>query len=177
MKNSLLIFSCFLWGISCAVRPKNFTYTYRGEKTGLGQRINLDGYYVSARGCDSTFYTVFRFYPDGLFAIATASELSPALIRCFGNESKDKACKYLLKGVYLLEGDWIKTQVVWPVGNGCTQFRNYRILPSGRIANSSDYVEAEYSNLAYIKNYPSFYENPCEQEAQFYPLLIINERK
>ena len=170
MKNGLLIFSCFLFLVSCAVQPKNFTCIYTGKNTGLEQRIDLNGYYVAARGCDSTFYTVFRFFPDGLFIIATTSQLSPALIRCFGNEAESKKCEYVLKGLYVVEGDRIRTQAVWPVGNGCTQFRDYRILPDGKIVNTSDYVEAEYSNLAYMKNYPSFYENPCEREAQFYPL-------
>ena len=151
------------------MKPKNFTYIYTGKDTGLAQRIDLHGYYVAARGCDTTFYTVFRFYPDGLFTIATTSKLSPVLLRCFEEEASNKKCSYLLKGVYVVEGDTIKTQAVWPVGNGCTQFRDYRILPNRHIVNQSDYVEAEYSNLAYMKNYPSFYENPCGQEAQFFP--------
>ncbi|MDR0863408.1 MAG: hypothetical protein LBO74_00570 [Candidatus Symbiothrix sp.] len=168
MKKIVTVLFLCLFLVSCGMHPKNFTYTYNKEDTGLSRLIDIDGYYVSERGCDSTFYSIYRFYPDGLFAIATASEISPELAGCFENGNHNTFCTYILQGIYVLEGDRIRTQVVWPVGNGCTVFRDYRILPDGRIVNISDYVQAEYSNLAYLKNYPSFDENPCGKAALFY---------
>jgi hypothetical protein len=167
-----LIASIFCTAIlSCSTLPPNFTYAQNNRLACLEEKISIDGYYVSERGCDSTFYSVFRFFPDGSFAVAMTSELFPELIRCFFSESKKSSyCKYILHGYYLLEGNLIKTQVLWPVGNGCVIFRDYRILNEGAIVNVSDYVQAEYSNLGYIKNYPSFYENPCAKKAVFYPI-------
>jgi hypothetical protein len=176
MEKTILAFLLLAVFTSCGLHPKNFTYSYNRENTGLEQWVDINGYYVSRHGCDSSFYSIFRFYPDGLFTIATAGEITPELISCFESGAKNKLCDYFLKGAYILEGNVIKTQVVWPVGNGCTIFRDYRISPEGHIINVSDYVQAGYSNLAYMKNYPSFYENPCEKAALFYPLQVKNDR-
>jgi hypothetical protein len=169
MKHSLFIFFFFIFFTACHTQPKNFTYSYEKKNTGLDQLIHLNGYYISEHACDSSFYSIYKFSPDGLFYIATTSQLTNELIQCFNNDNNN-LCKYVLKGIYILDGNIIKTQVIWPVGNRCTIFRNYRILPCGNIINMSDYVQAEHSNLAYMRNYPSFYKNPCEKIALFIPL-------
>lgn len=156
--------------ISCQTRPKNFTLLYRNSDTGLAELIDINGYYVSAHACDSSFYSVFMFYPDGLFTIATTTTLSDELIRCFTSSGKNKVCDYPLWGIYSLAQDTIKTQVIRTEGSGVVIFRDYKILPEGQLMNISDYVQPEYTNLAYMKNYPSFTENPCPSVARFYPL-------
>ena len=156
-----------LW--SCGSRPENFTYFYKNENTGLDRLIDLSGYYVSRHGCDSTFYSIYMFYPDGLFTIATTTQLLPELISCFENGGKSKICNYPLWGTYRIEGDLIKTQTIRQEGNGFVIFRDYRILPDGSIVNVSDYVQPHSINLGYMMNYPSFTNNPCEEKAEFYP--------
>lgn len=163
----ILIFAVFF---ACGSLPKNFTYYYTGEDTGLDQLINIDGYYISEYGCDSAFYSVYMFYPDGLFTIATTSEVSSELIDCFENGGKSELCQYPVWGIYRVEHDTIKTQVIREEGSGFVIFRDYLITPEKDIINIRDYVEAECSNLAYIKNYPSFKENPCSKAARFFPL-------
>lgn len=153
----------------CSIQPKNFSYFYTKENTGLDKLINLDGYYVCEHGCDSTFYSIFMFYPDGLFTIATTSRLFSELTESFEKGGNDKISKYPLWGSYVIEKDIIRTQVVKMEGNGCTIFRDYRILPDKQIVNISDYVQPQFTNLAYMKNYPSFAENKCPKIAKFYP--------
>lgn len=167
MKKFLVILLVFGL-IGCQSVPKNYTYFYEKQNTGLDQLIDIDGYYVSQFGCDSTFFSVFMFYPDGLFTIATTSDLSSELIDCFVNGGKSKICKYPLWGVYQLEGNTIRTQVIVTEGNGCTIFRDYKILGKRQIVNISDYVEPEKTNLGYFANYPSFSVNECAEPAMFY---------
>lgn len=155
---------------ACAIQPKNFTYHYKNEYTGLDKLIDINGYYVSQHGCDSTFYSMYMFYPNGLFTIATTSKILPELIDCFTHGGISPICQYPLWGTYQLEGDLIKTQVIRKEGNGCTIFRSYRILADKSIVNISDYVEPQYTNLGYMSNYPSFENNPCAKAAEFYPL-------
>lgn len=164
----LIIFILFL--SACGV-PKNFTMRYSGEDTRLADKIDINGYYVSPHGCDSSFFSLYMFYPDGLFLIATTSEISPELIDCFLQGGKSTVCDYPLWGLYEVVGDTIKTQVLRSEGGGCVIFRDYQINVSTRkIQNISDYVEPSQTNLGYMKNYPSFYNNKCSQIAKFYPM-------
>lgn len=164
-----LIMFVFLF-FACSSLPKNFSYYYTGEKTGLEQIVDIGGYYVSEHGCDSLFYSVYMFYPDGLFCIATTSEVSSELIDCFASGGKSKLCQYPVWGIYRIERGLIRTQAIREEGSGFVIFRDYRITSNKELINVSDYVEAEFTNLAYIKNYPSFRKNPCEKPAKFYPL-------
>ena len=160
----------------CSSLPKDFTYRYDGINTGLDALINIDGYYVSEHGCDSAFYSVYMFYPDGLFTIATVSKVSDELIDCFAGRDSN-IYKYPSWGIYRVENGLIRTQVLRAEGNRFTIFRDYRILPDGNIVNISDFVKPEYSRLGYLKNYPSFLENSCEKPAVFYPLNMKREKK
>ena len=170
MRNILLfILLIFVFG-SCGSRPKNFTFYYKNEDTGLEKLINMNGYYVSQHACDSTFYSMYMFYSNGLFMIATTNQLSPELINCFENGGKSKICRYPLWGTYIVEGNLIRTQTIRQEGNGFVIFRDYRILSDGSIINTSDYVDPQFINLGYMANYPSFTSNPCEKKAEFYPL-------
>ena len=110
------------------------------------------------------------FYPDGLFTIATTSELMPELADCFAKGGKSTICRYPLWGTYRIVEDTIKTQVIRPEGGGCTIFRDYKILPDRNIVNISDYVESQYTAMGYMENYPSFKDNSCKKPAVFYPL-------
>ena len=71
MKNILFLFpiTLLLMAGCVSVRSSDFIYFYDRKDTGLSSRINIDGYYVSERECDSTFFSVFMFYPDGLMPI------------------------------------------------------------------------------------------------------------
>ncbi len=155
---------------SCLSRPKNFTSSFENEYTGLDTLIKTDGYYVSQRDCDSAFYSMYMFYSNGLFTIATTSEISPELIECFQSGGKSFISQYPLWGTYLLFGDTIKTQVIRPEGGGCVIFRDYLILNDRSILNISDYVESEYSKMAYMANYPSLKTFSCSTKAAFFPL-------
>lgn len=169
MKKAYSIFLLLIL-LGCQSRPKNFTHYYEDINTGLEKRINIEGYYVSEHGCDSLFYSMFMFYSDGLFTIATTSDISSDLINCFENGGHSSVCKYPTWGIYTLEGDLIKTQTIRTEGSAFVIFRDYQILPKGDIINISDYSEYQYTNLAYLKNYPSFTDNPCKKTAKFYPL-------
>lgn len=171
MKKIFILLLAVVIFVSCGMPPKNFTYRYESQDTGLKELIDINGYYISQHGCDSTFYSMYMFYPDGLFTIATTSKILPGLVDCFRNGGKSNICRYPLWGTYRLEGDLIKTQVMRTEGNGFVIFRDYRILPDGKgIVNVSDYVQPEYTNLGYMANYPSFMQNQCESAAIFYPL-------
>ncbi|PXV62117.1 hypothetical protein CLV62_12272 [Dysgonomonas alginatilytica] len=152
------------------VKPKDFTYLYTAGYTGLDTLINIDGYYVAQRECDSTFSSVFMFYPDGLFTIATTSDVSN-LKDCFENGGKSNLCQYPSWGTYRIEGNTIKTQTIRQEGMGIsTIFRDYEIGDAQTLINISDYVVPQNTNLGYMKDYPSFLENQCPEVATFYPL-------
>ncbi len=167
----LLIISVF----SCSSIPKNFTFHNENKYTGLDQLIDINGYYVAQRACDSTFYSIFRFYPNGQFTIATTSKIFPELIECMEKGGKSTICKYPLWGFYRIKGDTIQTQVIRTEGSSYVIFRDYLILPNKNIVNISDYVEPQYSNLGYLKNYPSFKNNPCGKSAKFYSVSTKSE--
>ena len=169
MKKIYLVVFLALLFYNCG-GPKNFTYRYENKDTELDKLVDIDGYYISPYGCDSIFYSIYMFYPNGLFTIATTSEILPEIIDCFGNGGQSRICKYPLWGTYRIEGDLIKTQAIRQEGNMCVIFRDYKILSDGSIVNISDYVEPKYTNLGYMENYPSFKENPCPQKAEFYKL-------
>lgn len=177
MKNILFLFPIILLLIAgcVSVRPTDFTYFYDRKDTGLSSRINIDGYYVSERECDSAFFSVFMFYPDGLFTIATTSN-ADLVAECFSTGGKSKICQYPSWGTYRLIGDTIKTQTVIVEGmaSSCI-FRDYLILLDGSIINFSDYVNPDKSKLMYMRNYPSFRTNQCAAPARFYP--ITEKRK
>lgn len=170
MKKALFILLAISTFYGCSTLPENFSYRYTGENTGLGQLIDINGYYISPFGCDSSFHSVYMFYANGLFTIATTSEIPNEVIDCFREGGDSKLCKYPVWGIYELEGNLIRTQTLRTEGSGFVIFRDYRILPDESIVNISDYVELQYTNLAYISNYPSFTENPCKKKAVFYPL-------
>ncbi len=152
------------------IKPKDFAYPYTAQYTGLDTLINIDGYYVTQRECDSTFFSVFMFYPDGLFTIATASNIS-GLGDCFANGGKSNICQYPSWGTYRIEGNTIKTQTMRQEGMGiCTIFRDYEIGTNKTIINTSDFVYPEKTNLGYMKNYPSFFINQCPKVAVFSPV-------
>lgn len=158
--------------LSACGAPQNFTFRYPGQDTGLDKLIDINGYYVSPFGCDSSFLSVYMFYPDGLFTIATATAVSSELTDCFAYGDSGAVCKYPLWGIYRVDGDTIKTQVLRMEGDGCVIFRDYKILPDGAIVNISDYVDPDYTSLGYMANYPSFKVNGCETRALFYPLKV-----
>ena len=153
------------------LKPKDFTYQYRkGQTTGLDTLIDIDGYYITQRECNSSFNSIFKFYPDGLFIIATGTDLTE-VVSCFENDAtKNKTiCQYPSWGVYKVVNNTIKTQTVRQEGIGfCTIFRDYKILKDKTIENISDYVVPENTNIGYMRNYPSFKENNCSKKAIFH---------
>lgn len=173
MKHLLaIIFFLSLFFYSCiTIKPNDFTYLYNGQESGIETLIDINGYYITQRECDSTFFSVFMFYPDGLFTIATGSDLSE-VIRCFNSQTNNKnICKYPSWGTYKIAGDTIKTQTIRNEGIAMsTIFRDYLILPDKDIVNISDYVNPLNTKIGYMKNYPSFKENYCTKTAIFYPL-------
>ena len=52
---TLLMYSCI------TVKPKDFTYRYDGQETGIDKVIDMDGYYITQRECDSNFFWVLTF--------------------------------------------------------------------------------------------------------------------
>lgn len=154
--------------------PKNFTNYCLEENTGLREKIDLDGVYITPFQCDSSFYTVFSFYNNGLLLSATTDNISDNIISCFEKDGSPSAQNYPLWGVYRLMGDTIKTQTLRKEGSGCIIFRDYIIIPNKSLINISDYVEYEYTNLAYMKNYPSFHDNACAYAAKF---ISLEERR
>jgi hypothetical protein len=111
------------------------------------------------------------FYPDGLFTIATGTDLTD-VVKCFQDENmKSVVCDYPLWGVYRVEGNIIKTQTIRQEGiEMFTIFRDYEILPDKKLVNLNEYVYPEKTKIGYMKNYPSFMENECLVQATFHPL-------
>lgn len=168
-----ILFICLC---SCTSIPKNFTYHYDEADTGLADKINIEGYYVVQHGSDSTFYSMFMFYPDGLFTIATTSEISQELIDCFRKGGESTVCKYPLWGLYKLNGDTIKTQTLRTEGGGCVIYRDYLLVSTSELVNISDYVQPEYTKMGYMKNYPSFQGIDLEIRTQFFPSTHKRDR-
>jgi hypothetical protein len=111
------------------------------------------------------------FYPDGLFTIATTSEILPELVDCFIKGGNSAICKYPLWGTYYIENDTIKTQVIREEGVGiCTIFRDYKITQGKQLININEYINPEYTKIGNMRNYPSFYSNNCPGNIMFYPL-------
>jgi hypothetical protein len=174
-KKALYLFFLTVISISCCTYPQNFIYYFYSLKDmKCNQTIDTEGYYITQRECDTMAYSIFRFYPNGEFSIATTNTISPELINCFTDNTNNRSCDYLLHGVYAVEGDTVKTQIIWPADNKCTIFCNYRILSDGYIVNISEYAHTEYPNRN-LKGYPSFYNNPCEKKALFHP--FTNEKR
>lgn len=163
----------FLLLTACGL-PKNFTNYCLEENTGLGERININGIYISPYDCDSSFYTAYTFYSNGLFMSATTDSISEDIMSCFKREGTAITKNYPLWGIYKIVGDTIKTQSIRKEGNGCVIFRDYIITPDGTLINISDYVESEHTNLAYMKYYPSFRNNSCAYVAKF---ISLEERR
>lgn len=170
--------SIYLIGFGCtSLRPADFSYVYQRQKdTGLSQLIDINGCYVSQRECDPDFFSIYMFYSDGLFTIATTSD-ADTLLSCFENGGNSNLCKYPSWGIYTVSGDTIKTQTVFIQGIGTsTTFRDYLILPDKSIQNISDYVNPAKTKLRY-KSYPSFHFNECIETARFIPLSKKRSRK
>lgn len=169
-----LLFICLITPVlvlSCiSVKPSDFTYFYNQQDTGLSARINTDGYYISARDCDTSFFSVFMFYPDGLFTIATTSNID-AVTGCFSDGGNSKICQYPSWGTYRIYGDTIKTQTIVIEGMAASCiFRDYLIGTDKNLTNISDYVNPERSKLMYMHNYPSFINSSCSSVSQFFYL-------
>lgn len=163
MKKNIGILLAILVLYSCiSSKPKDFSFQYGQNYTGLDTLINIKGYYLAQRECDSTFYSIFKFYPDGLFSIITLSDTS--LIK-----QNIELEKYASWGLYEVHDDTIKTQTIRQEGIGfSTIFRDYKIHLDKTITNISDYVIPKNTNIGYMVNYPSFYRNPCPLNAKFY---------
>lgn len=140
------------------------------ENTGLDSLIDMDGYYIAQRECDTTFFSVFRFYADGRFAIATTKSKPKELIDCFVSPNDSKICQYISWGTYRLEANSIKTETIRKEGIAkCVIYRDYEIQSDKSLINISDYVIAKNTKIGYMKNYPSFRENACSVKSKFYP--------
>lgn len=158
---TLLMYSCI------TVKPKDFTYRYDGKDTEISTLIDIDGYYIAQRECDSTFFSIFTFYPDGLFMIATTSH-PDEIAECFSSDNQSTKCHYPLWGTYKIVGDTIKTQAIMDESAPMTTiFRNYLILSDKSLLNISDYVNPQNTKIGYMKNYPSFIQNPCATKTIF----------
>lgn len=165
----LLILFITITGCS-TLKPADFSYIYDKQETGLDSIIDINGYYVSERECDTAFYSVFMFYPDGLYTVATTSDVS-MVADCFSHGGKSRICQYPSWGTYRIKGDTIKTQTIIIEGMGtATIFRDYLILPDKSMMNISDYVQPEKTRLMFMANYPSFHTNSCGKASRFFPL-------
>lgn len=170
MKKILIALFLTIFFLSCVIRPKGFTYNYQAQYTGIDTMINIEGYYVLPHGCDTSFYSMFMFYPDGLFTIATTSRLMPELHDCFEYGGNSPICNYPLWGTYHIENDTIFTQTVRLEGNGFVIFRDFVINNDKTLSYLNDYVNTDHINLGYMANYPSFKGNICDIQSSFYPL-------
>lgn len=179
MRRVVSVVFLFLFLLSCAVQPKDFTYNYCAEcNTGLDTLIDIEGYYVLPHGCDSSFYAMFMFYSDGLFTIATTSKLMPELNDCFENGGNRPICKYPLWGIYCIDQDTIRTQTVRLEGGGFVMFRDFLINKDGSLSYLNDYVNSDHIRLGYMVNYPSFKGNDCSSiQSSFYPLSKKRDRE
>lgn len=171
--NLKFIIFCFCISIviiGCrTTKPSGFTYTYqKGSNSRLSERINTEGYFITQRECDSTFFSAFIFYDDGLYCSVTGTDLDEAA-ECLNSNDKTALCGNLAWGLYTIVGDTIKTQTLREEGiTYCTIYRDYIIQANKSIVNISDYVDTEAKHIGYMRNYPSFLNNSCIQKIQFY---------
>lgn len=168
MLRAIVFFLLLIFLYNCSMlKPVDFEYVYDRTYTGLDTLINIDGYYIIQRECDSAFYSALMFYPDGLFSIITGSDLSDAA-GCLADNNNRTICKSISWGGYRIVNDTIKTQEVRQEGMGfCTIFRDYIMTADKNIINISDYVIPENTKIGYMRNYPSFFENLCPNAAVF----------
>ena len=167
-----ILFTCVI--TSCrTTKPNGFTYTYlKDSNTGLDKRIDTDGYFISQRDCDSSFFSAFTFYDNGLYCSVTGTNLNEA-VKCLNSNEKTALCKNLAWGLYALVGDTIKTQTLREEGiTFCTIYRDYVIQEDKSIVNISDYVDTEAKYIGYMRNYPSFKNRTCHIKSQF-----VSEKK
>ena len=135
----------------------------------LEDHINIEGCYVFQRECDADFFSVVCFLPEGKFMIATTSNPTTFVDYFCGKSTSSNIRQYVSTGEYVLVGDTIKTQTIRKEGIAqCPIYREYLILPDKNLTNISDYVLPEKGNIGYMRNYPSFRDNPCPQAASFY---------
>lgn len=169
MRNRLFLIITLLSVLlsACSSLPKNYSNYPLEDNTGLDQLIRIDGCYVFQRACDPEFFSICRFSPDGNYRVASAKTISPELIRCFVSDDQSILCNNILAGRYRLAGDTIRAEAIWPVGNGCVVFRDYLISQDKLLYNLNEYIEPDYSNLGYLRNYPSFFVNDCMKPAEF----------
>lgn len=164
----LIVITC-CFSLSCSThKPTGFTINYnKNIDTGIDSLINIDGYYLMQRECDSTFYSSFIFYPDGLFCIATGTDLSD-VSQCFFSNEETTLCKNLSWGLYTIYNDTIKTQTLRQEGMAFSViYRDYLIQKDKSLVNISDYVISGNTTIGYMKNYPSFMNNLCSSKSQF----------
>lgn len=116
MMKKLFFLAAIICLLSCASHPKGFSYVFDGQQTGLDELINIDGYYVTEEKCDSPFFSISMFYPNGMLTLATVSDIDTDLISCFESGGKSWYCDYPSWGTYRIVNDTIKTQVYQDLG-------------------------------------------------------------
>ena len=157
--------------VACTTSSPFFAASYPESETPLENRIDIDGCYVFQRACDSTFFSVVCFLPQGELRIATTSDTSSFINYFFGKATDSVVSKYVSKGEYVLVGDTIKTRTIRREGIAqCPIYREYLILPNRQLINISDYVLPNEGNIGYMRNYPSFRENPCPLAVRIHSL-------
>lgn len=141
MRKLLLIIMAFSL-ISCASRPKGFTYYFNEGETGLDTLININGYYISDEGCQEPRYAAFMFYPNGLFVIGFGENYEDNDADCFAGKSKTNGCLSAPWGIYEIHNDTIKTQIYQDNGNWghrFTIFRDYKIISKTELILINEY--------------------------------------
>lgn len=166
--SSLFLISIIL--ISCGTsKPEGFTYTYlKDGDRGLSNLIDIDGYFITQRECDSTFFSAFMFYKEGVYCSVTGTDLNNVK-DCFTSNEKTVLCRNLSWGLYTVKGDTIKTQTLREEGiTYSIIYRDYLIRNDKSLVNINDYVNPNAKMVGYMLNYPSFHTNMCPQKVEFY---------
>ncbi|MBK5722865.1 hypothetical protein JGH11_18500 [Dysgonomonas sp. Marseille-P4677] len=159
MKN--IIFLLILGLISCASKPKGFSYRFNGKETGLENLIDINGYYIINEK-NSMYCSVFMFYENGLFRFANTSESGvEKVLTSFSSEEKE-FYSFIPWGTYYFDNDTIYTQYIQERGLLYGSYilnRNYKILPNKKI------ICIYYSNNENITEI-----NVDSDTAKFHPL-------
>lgn len=179
----LIILSCnILVFIGCTTQPKGFTYYFNGNNTGLDTLININGYYIGKEGEDSTDYTIFMFYPNGLIRCARISSETPddKILSSFEGDVQEFYRK-VPWGVYKIDQNrHIFAQYINDLGQaGCsTLLKKYRIITKTEIEIVEHYYYDDENNNFIKISTPSSkaYFHPLSKKRDFRKCPYLKKR-
>ena len=172
MKYILFVIIAGIFLISCSyTKPRGFTYRFDNEYTGLDTLINIEGFYLSHKYCDTAYTAGFMFYPNGLFLTAGiwGNSIDKVIIT-FKDISTERSFTW---GTYRIINDTIKTQNIFTNGwlySPSIGESLFLILPDKKITQLSLKKIAGDVSTYGAQDFVDCSDNPCVSIGEFHPL-------